>query len=45
MQAFLYNNYLKLGFTSVVVNGEIRPQFMLCLKSLLPVSQRRLTIE
>jgi len=30
-QAFLYNdNYLKLGFTSVAVNGEIQIQFVLC---------------
>jgi len=25
---------LKLGFTSVVVNDEIRPQFVLCLEVL-----------
>jgi len=25
---------LKLEFTSVVVNGEIRPQFVLCLEVL-----------
>jgi len=31
----VYNdNYLKLGFTSVMVNGEIRPQFLLCLEVL-----------
>jgi len=31
-QAFAYNdNYLKLGFTSVLVNGEVWPQFVLCL--------------
>jgi len=30
-QAFAYNdNYLKLAFTSVVANGEIRPKFVLC---------------
>jgi len=29
----VYNdNYLKLGFTSVVVNGEIWPQFVLYLE-------------
>ena len=34
-QAFAYNDdYLKLGFTSVEVNGEIRPQCVLCLKVL-----------
>jgi len=34
-QSFAYNdNYLKLGFTSVVVNGDIRPQFVLCLEVL-----------
>jgi len=31
----VYNdNYLKLGFTSVVVNGEIGQQFVLCLEVL-----------
>ena len=34
-QAIVYNNnYLKLRFTSVVVNGEIRLQFRLCLEVL-----------
>ena len=33
-QAFVYNDNLKLGFTSVLVNGEIRPQFVLCLEVL-----------
>jgi len=29
----VYNdNYLKLGFTSIVVKGEIRLQFVLCLE-------------
>jgi len=29
---FAYNdNYLKLGFTSVLATGEIRPQCVLCL--------------
>ena len=36
MQVFAYNdNYLKLGFTSVEVNGEVRPQCVLCLKVLV----------
>ena len=31
----MYNdNYLKLGFTSVMTNGEIQPQFVLCLEVL-----------
>ena len=30
-QVFAYNDdYLKMGFTSVEVNGESRPQRMLC---------------
>ena len=30
-QVFAYNvDYLKLGFTSVKVNGESRPQRVLC---------------
>jgi len=34
-QAFVYNdNHLKLGFASVMVISEIRPQFMLCLEGL-----------
>jgi len=34
-QAFAYNdNYLKLGFTSVEANDEIRPQFVLCVEVL-----------
>ena len=34
-QVFPYNDdYLKLGFTSVEVNGEVRPQCVLCLKVL-----------
>ena len=31
-QAFAYtDNYFKLGFTSVEINGEIRSQYVLCL--------------
>jgi len=30
----VYNDYLKLGFTSVLVNSEIWPQFVLCLEVL-----------
>ena len=31
-QVFAYNDeYLKLGFTSIEVNGEVRPQCALCL--------------
>jgi len=41
-QAFAYNNYLKLGFTSVVVNGETRPQFVLCLEVLAHGSLKKL---
>ena len=34
-QVVAYNDdYLKLGFTSVKVNGEVRPQCVLCLKVL-----------
>ena len=34
-QVFAYNDdYLKLGFTSVEVNDEVRPQCVLCLKVL-----------
>ena len=34
-QVVAYNDdYLKLGFTSVEVNGELRPQCVLCLKVL-----------
>ena len=34
-QVFPYNNnYLKLRFTSVEVNGEVKPQCVLCLKVL-----------
>ena len=29
-----YDNYLKHGFASVVINGEIWPQFVLCLEVL-----------
>jgi len=34
------DNYLKLGFASVVVNGEIRLQFVLCLEVLAHGSLR-----
>nr|XP_039250834.1 zinc finger BED domain-containing protein 5-like [Styela clava] len=34
-QVFSYNaNFLKLEFTSVEINGEVRPQCVLCLKVL-----------
>ena len=34
-QVFAYNDdYLKLGFILVEVNGEVRPQCVLCLKVL-----------
>ena len=34
-QVFAYNDdYLKLGVTLVEVNGEVRPQCVLCLKAL-----------
>ena len=34
-QIFLYNeDFLKFGFTSVEVNGEVRPQCVLCLETL-----------
>ncbi|CAK8681314.1 unnamed protein product [Clavelina lepadiformis] len=34
-QVFAYNgDYLTLGFTSVEVNGEVKPQCVLCLKVL-----------
>ena len=34
-QVFAYNDdYLKLRFTSIEVNGEVRPQCVLCLKVL-----------
>ena len=34
-QVFAYNDdYLKLGFTLVEVNGEVRPQCVVCLEVL-----------
>ena len=30
-QVFAYDEYLKLGFPSIEVNGEVRPQCVLCL--------------
>ena len=45
-QVFSYNaNFLKLGFTSVEVNGEVRPQSVLCLEVLAHSSLKEIKLK
>ena len=45
-QIFLYNeDFLKFGFTSVEVNGEVRPQCMLCLEVLAHSSLKEAKLQ
>ena len=40
-QVFAYNDdYLKLGFTLVEINGEVRPQCVVCLEVLAHSSSK-----
>ena len=43
---FLYNeDFLKFGFTSVEVNGEVRPQCVLCLEVLAHSSLKEAKLQ
>ena len=45
-QVIAYNDdYLKLGFISVKVNGEVRPQCVLCLKVLAQSSLKEVKLH
>ena len=45
-QVFSYNqDFLKLGFTSVEVNGEVRPQCVLCLEVLAHCSSKEAKLQ
>ena len=45
-QIFSYNkDFLKFGFTSVEVNGEVRPQCVLCLEFLAHSSLKKAKLQ